>query len=241
MHQCWLHRQGAPDCLLFFAGFGMDPEPFRAIPCRDYDLLMFWDWREIAPLDPSALGRYRRRQLVAWSMGVLTAAHVLGPAMADLAAAAAVNGTLRPIDDRAGIAPPRYQQIQAALNEETLTNFYRSMFDDETAAECFLNHRPRRDLNGLRQELAALWQLALDKTLPADHFRTVVVGQRDRVIPARNQLRAWGRSRCRLLPLPHFFFSLETAPQQGTDKQHGWPSWDALAQDLFCGVDDGPA
>ncbi len=240
MLHSWLHQRGARDCLLFFAGFGMDPKPFRAIPCREHDLLMCWDWREPGPWTPTLPAGYRRVYLVAWSMGVPVAAHILGPVMRELAGAAAVNGTLHPIDDRCGIAPQRYQETLTALNEPTLSDFYRSMFDDGHAAAAFLAHRPRRGIVELRDELAALWRLSLEEAPPADHFTTVVVGQRDRVIPARNQLRAWGRARCRLYPLPHFFFHLGTELSPAADITCGWPSWDALARDLFGGGDHGP-
>jgi len=227
MRQDWLHQRGGPDCLVFCAGFGMDPEPFRDIACRGHDLLMLWDWRDLRGFDPAPLRKkYRRLRLLAWSMGVLAAARLLAAHPTELNGACAINGTLRPIDAGAGIDPRRYRETQGALNEAVLEQFHRNMFDSEAAAAHFLARRPRRDIPQLREELAALWQLALESPPPPDPFSTVVAGLRDRVIPPRNQQRAWGRSRCRLLPLPHFFLRL--SPDAA-----GWPDWDGLARDLL--------
>lgn len=47
MKFCWLHQQGNRDCLLFFAGWGMCPEPFLDIAPGSVDVLMLYDHRSM--------------------------------------------------------------------------------------------------------------------------------------------------------------------------------------------------
>lgn len=208
MQSCWLARNGTPSCLVFFAGWGMDPAPFRPLPLSGQDLLMYYDYRDLRGTEPADLlpPGYGRLTLLAWSMGVWVAAHLLAGQEQRLDAAVAVNGTLTPIDDRCGIPELAYAQMLAAFSPETLLTFYRSMFSEQTDQDRFLAHRPRRAEEEIREELAALRDQYRSSGPAPDLYQRCLVGSRDRVFTARVQVRSWGRERCRQVPAPHFPF-----------------------------------
>jgi len=101
MRTCWLHKRHTSSCLLFFAGWGMGPEPFRIIPSPDLDLFMVYDYRDLQLPDLDALqAAYRHLHLLAWSMGVWAAGLLLAEKRNIFTTTTAVNGTLAPIDDK---------------------------------------------------------------------------------------------------------------------------------------------
>jgi pimeloyl-[acyl-carrier protein] methyl ester esterase len=209
MHSCWLAQQkGASSCILFFSGWGMDPTPFRIVPAVGHDLLMFHDYRE---MDRDRIGDmipagYRQLHLLAWSMGVWAAGFLLEPFRDRFASAAAVNGTVTPIDDRRGIGAGAYEEMLGNFSPKTLDAFYQSMFTDRRESENFLRNRPRRPLDTILEELVVLRRAYLEHGPAQDIFTRKIVGSRDRIFTARCQVRAWGRDNCTVLPLPHFPF-----------------------------------
>lgn len=186
----------------------MDPAPFRSLPAAGYDLLMLYDYRE---LELDRIGNmlpagYRHLYLVAWSMGVWVAGFLPRSCCNRFAAAIAVNGTTTPIDERRGIAPKAFDDMIGAFSAGTLEAFYRNMFYDRRQADLFFRNRPRRPAESILEELVLLRRAYLEHGPSADIFTRRIVGSRDRIFPARSQLRAWGRDRCTVMQLPHFPF-----------------------------------
>ncbi len=206
METAWLHRTGQRDCLLFFSGWGMDPEPFRALPAECLDLYMLYDYRTLGPISLEPFTGYERLHLLAWSMGVWVAGHLLAGRAEAFATSTALAGTLVPVDEKKGIPPASYQTLVESFSQQTLDGFYRSMFDDEAQQERFLAVRPKRSLPELDQELRAFRQ-AFDQHGPgADIFHRAIVTGRDRIYSGRNQLRAWGKGRSTVTNWTHFPF-----------------------------------
>lgn len=208
MQTCWLSRTGQSSCLLFFAGWGMDPAPFRPLAFKGHDLLLFYDYRALDRVDPAALlpPGYQRLILLSWSMGVWVAGHLLAGQRHRLSTAMAVNGTLTPIDDRTGIPVRAYTDMLTAFSPQILLDFYASMFIDRAGLKLFLANRPERAAGEIRSELADLRARYQVHGPAADIYSRHLVGSRDRIFPARAQVRSWGREQCRLLPCPHFPF-----------------------------------
>ncbi len=227
------------------AGWGMDPEPFNSIPAYDVDVLMVYDYSQMAGIDwVTVLADYGNKygnkygnssgnnsgnsekrgrvHLLAWSMGVWVASREFTAGRLPLfSSATAIAGTCFPIDDRLGIPRAIFSDTVDNLSPEVLTAFYGSMFDSESEQRRFLQHRPNRPVEELRQELINLktrYQQSA-ATATQDIFQRRIVCKRDRVFPARNQLRAWGRKNCDIFILPHFPF-------------YQWASWDDLLREL---------
>jgi biotin synthesis protein BioG len=215
MNISWLNRQGHPDCVLFMAGWGMEPAPFLPIPTGNLDVCMVWDYCNLAT-DPlyKALSDNANRSihLLAWSMGVWVAATLLHEL--PFASTTALAGTCTPVDDRLGIPVNVFDNMIESFSAGTLDNFYTSMFSDTAECKQFLQTPPDRSQSELLEELVFLRSTAPGNPA-SDIFDTHVVTGRDQVFPPRNQLRAWGKQNCTTRSLPHFPFYTQ-------------PSWEEL-------------
>ncbi|MCI5224547.1 MAG: DUF452 family protein [Candidatus Electrothrix sp. AR4] len=220
MKTCWLNQQDNQDCIVFMAGWGMMPEPFMDIPPGSTDVLMVYNYRTMDDWDfPDFLRKNSPKNihLLAWSMGVWTAAMLLRNDLQtcrSFSSTTAVGGTCQPIHDRFGIPEQTFDRTIRDLSPAALVAFYRSMFDNSEEAEQFLQHRPHRHrpLADLRLELTALRRICGELSDIPNIFKNRIVTRRDQIFPARNQMRAWGRNACTSVALPHFPF-------------YQWSSW----------------
>jgi biotin synthesis protein BioG len=215
MKTCWLRRKGSSDCLLFMSGWGMGPEPFAEVDFGLSDVLLVYDYRDWTASELAVLAERSNVHLLAWSLGVYAAAWLAqhDPLFAALPfrSATALGGTLQPVDDRCGIPAQQFEAMLKCLTPNALDVFYRSMFDEEREVEHFLRRKPGRSVVELRDELESLYKLCRSSQaqLPDIYSRRIVTA-RDRIFPARNQIRAWGREKSSLLALPHFPFYAES-------------------------------
>jgi biotin synthesis protein BioG len=220
MKSCWLNRTNNRDCILFMAGWGMGPEPFKSMVPEEVAVLMIYDYRNIDQLDIRALlPDTPRLHLLAWSMGVWAAGRLLTEIR--FSSATAVGGTCRPIDDKLGIPEQVFDETIDNFSPAVLANFYSAMFDSPGQARRFLDTPPDRPLQELKEELMNLRSACRMQPEVKDIFNSRLVTSRDRIFPARNQIRAWGRDNCKSIPLPHFPFYqqpdwLELSGQAGT-------------------------
>lgn len=208
MQTTWMHRNHHRECIVFFSGWGMDPAPFRSLPAGDRDLYMVYDYRELEPLALDPLAGYDRLHLIAWSMGVWVAAHLLVDRADAFASRTALGGTLAPVDKQRGIPPERYAAMVDDFNQETLDGFYRNMFDSEDQLTRFLANRPQRGLDELHAEMVAFRHWFHQYGEAGDLFTQKIITSRDRIFSGRNQLRAWGKDCGTVRNWPHFPFSL---------------------------------
>jgi biotin synthesis protein BioG len=216
MQSCWLVQEDKSSCILFLSGWGMDPAPFRSIPAGDHDLLMVYDYRQVEPAAIMELtGKYDVLHLVAWSMGVWIAGKFFSAYKDRFASATAVNGTLMPIDDQCGIPPKAFNGMINEFSTTVLEGFYRDMFDQQDQVERFLNSRPDRSAGSVLDELQTLQQMYSELGPGDDIFDRKIVGSRDRIFPARSQLRCWGGGNCERIKAAHFPF-------------YDWSSWDLI-------------
>ena len=192
----------------------MDAAPFESIPAVDHDLLMVYDYRQVAPETILTLtGKYDFLHLIAWSMGVWIAGKFFADSKERFTSATAVNGTLTPIDDQCGIPPELFDAMISGFSTSGLEEFYLNMFDRQETACRFLNSRPRRSLESVRQELKTLRRVYAELGPGNDIFDHKLVGSRDRIFSARAQQRSWGKDNCHRIKAAHFPF-------------YDRPSWD---------------
>ncbi len=212
MKTCWLHRADHPRCLVFMAGWGMGPEPFFGLPSDSCDLLMVYDYRTIESstlLNSLSDSTYSHIDLLAWSMGVFAAATLGDEITFDQATA--IGGTCTPVDDTYGIPGAFFDTMIENFSEATLKQFYTSMFSNSLKAGPFLANQPIRPLAELLEELVSLRAACTSQQPPPDIFNLHIITGRDRIFPARNQLRAWGGDNSTTFPWPHFPFYDQTA------------------------------
>ncbi|HEB48983.1 MAG TPA: DUF452 family protein [Desulfobulbus sp.] len=210
MHCHWLHRNSSnTGCILFMAGWGMDPAPFAGLSLPGHDLLMVYGYTDPEPPPLTLLAGYRQRRLLAWSMGVWAAACLLRPPPSFFTSCTALAGTLQPIHDRCGIPVSAFEAILATLDQKAADAFYRSMFDDPDQARRFFANRPHRSAADLRTELAWLKAACLGQGPGPDIFDQRIITSRDRIFPARNQKRSWRQAATGMRKWPHFPFYRE--------------------------------
>jgi len=150
--------------------------------------------------------QYSNLNLIAWSMGVWVAAHLFFGLETRFSRTIALGGTLQPIDDHLGIPVAAFDATLEGLNEARLEEFYTSMFADPSQADTFMSNRPQRSVSSVQEELISLKQSVNAPGAVQDIYSHPIVTMRDRIFPARNQLRAWGKEKSEKKKWPHFPF-----------------------------------
>ena len=215
MKSKWLQQGAHPDLLVFWNGWGMDDRPFEHLSAKAHDVLMIYDYRD--PALPDDLVRsedaYCRIRQVAWSFGVWAAGTWAKTAPANASFDLAMNGTSAPIHAQYGIPPEAFDEMASQLTPERRDLFYRDMFTNEEEAVRFFNQPPNRAFAEQHEELLAVQAAPAPQPAP---FVTALVSGRDRIVPARSQLRFWkGRGAMRKAESGHFPFYL-------------WQTWEDL-------------
>lgn len=169
----------------------MDAAPFAGLSRNGYDIAVVWDYT-CETADATPLRRYSEVVVVAWSLGVMSAARTLPGMSLPVTLAIAVNGTLAPADDELGIPVAVFDGTLAGLCDVTLRKFRRRMCGSAVAYSRFEQTVPQRTLESLRAELAAL-RFRASEGGSADNIRwnLALIGDSDMIFPAVNQLRAW--------------------------------------------------
>ncbi|PUV21513.1 DUF452 family protein [Sphingobacterium athyrii] len=195
--------------ILFFAGWGMDEQPFLSNGRSDRDLIIAYDYHSLA-LDESLLRGYEEIQVFAWSMGVWAAAQVL-PGLKSrnypVRTCTAINGTAFPIDDEKGIPNQVFKGTLATLSERTLDKFRLRMCGSKELLQQFLANTPKRDIESLRKELIAIGEQVAAYSGTAFQWDQAYIGTEDRIFSPENQRRAWNHT-------PHRFFDAGHYPQK---------------------------
>lgn len=191
MKQHFIINNNQKHLLLFFAGWGMDENPFLHIPPTACDRMICYDYRSLT-FDAALLRDYTDIALIAWSMGVWAASQVMKQCPdLPVSQSIAVNGTLYPIHETKGITPSIFEATLEGLNAQTLQKFQRRMCGSAAEYELFQTTAPQRPLEELKEELAAIRQQCLSLS-PSDFvWQTAVIGQNDRIFLPDHQWLAW--------------------------------------------------
>lgn len=196
MKRVYIVHENHPRLLIFFAGWGADETPFKDYRPANSDYMICYDYRDLS-FDPQIFRNYKQLIIIGWSMGVWAASQVLGRIMASgstlpiICGAVAINGTPFPIDEERGIPPTIYHGTLDGLTGASLHKFLRRMCANSTEFKKFLAVTPRRPLEELRDELAAIEATYTAQPAYAFEWGTAVVSTEDRIIPPDNQRRAW--------------------------------------------------
>lgn len=215
MKQRFIIKNNQKRLLLFFAGWGMDETPFRSlhpsqalhpsdcnqttdynqsIYCNqitDCDWMICYDYRTLE-FDAMLLEEYIDITLIAWSMGVWVASHIMQrhPHL-PVSKSIAINGTTHPIHETKGIAPTIFEGTLQGLNEQTLLKFQRRMCSSTADYEAFRSVAPQRPADELKEELAAIQQHYLSSP-PSDFcWQKAIIGNNDRIFLPDHQWLAW--------------------------------------------------
>ena len=187
--------------LVFFAGFGLDENPFRPLAARSpFDLFVIYDYRDLTL--PPWPGGYRSYFVLGWSLGGLVALKLKDTLPGPLLVLGTTGLLCHP---ELGIHPRVYDLTLEGLRKygkKSLLKFYENMFSGEEGLETFLANRPQRDLAGVVEEL----KRARSLKAPKPEGVQVIITGKDRIIPPRAQRRFWQDYPARELPWGHFPF-----------------------------------
>ncbi len=180
MRYKWLHKYNNKKVIIFFNGWGMDESVVKHLDNEDFDILMFYDYNTIdTDFDRNELNNYSQKYLVSWSMGVMTAT------LFDIEyqSKTAINGTLKPIDDRYGIPERIYNLTLKGFSPKGAERFIKSMFYED----CVLPE-VKREFENQKSELEALTHYHSDLNFRYDK---IIISEYDKIIPAKNQTSFW--------------------------------------------------
>lgn len=199
MKQTFIIRNNGKHLLLFFAGWGMDETPFRHIHPAECDWMICYDYRSLE-FDTTLIQAYSKISLIAWSMGVWAASQVMKqyPSL-PVSQSTAINGTLYPIHETKGITPSVFEGTLQGLNAQTLLKFQRRMCGSAADYKAFQTIAPKRPVEELKEELAAIRQQYLS-SLPSEFvWQTAIIGDNDRIFLPDHQEQAWRNKAISLL------------------------------------------
>ncbi len=217
MEVSWLHKGKNKKLIVFCNGWGMDGCPFVELASSDYDVCMFYDYRQIGGQLPieSDFWQYRQIHLISWSMGVWAGQKLFADKRHLLDRTIAVNGTLCPIDDNYGIPVQVYDATLARFSEATRLKFYQRMCREKSVIKRFLARQPERSVQDQAEELLTVKKMADCQESKRSIYREVLVSEQDFIVPTANQLNFWRHGSVTRLKGYHFPFYL-------------WRSWDQL-------------
>ncbi len=171
----WLNKQNNKKVIIFFNGWGMDENVVKHLDMEDFDIVMFYDYNNLET--DFILEDYPEKYLVAWSMGVMVASKFdFG-----VKSAAAVNGTLKPIDAEFGIHPKIYDLTIRGFNEKGREKFIQNMCEEKIICA--------RELENQKSELSAIKTYSANENFK---YSKIFISDNDKIIPTKSQCAFWG-------------------------------------------------
>ena len=181
MEYKWLNKKNNKNLIIFFNGWGMDESIVNHLEFENNDLLMFYDYNSLdTNFDFSLLEIYKNKYLIAWSMGVMTATLF----EIDYVSKTAINGTLKPIDDKYGIPKRIYDLTLKGFSEKSAEIFIKNMFSEPVKLPII-----KRSTENQKSELEALTHYSSNFNFKYDR---IILSSEDKIIPTKNQIAFWG-------------------------------------------------
>ena len=158
----------------------MDESVVHHLEFSDYDILMFYDYNNLdTNFDFNSLDKYKNKSLIAWSMGVMVATLF----NQKYTSATAINGTLKPIDNKFGIPQKIYDLTIKGFNEKGAQRFIKSMFNENIELP-----QISRDIENQKSELSALKNYTANSNFK---YNRIILSDNDKIIPTKNQIAFW--------------------------------------------------
>ena len=174
----WLNRKNSSKLIVFFNGWGMDESVVEHLNPNDFDVIMFYDYNSL-DTDMKIPSSYKEKFLIAWSMGVMVATLFDN----DYKSKTAVNGTLKPIDNKFGIPVKIYELTIKNFSPAGAKRFIENMFSEPIQLPDV-----KREFDNRKTELEALKNYQANTYFKYDR---IIISDNDKIIPTKNQCAYW--------------------------------------------------
>lgn len=192
----------AEKLVVFFGGFACGESFFKGVKIPDdCDVLMLCDYRGLGcDWDfESEVEKYARVGLVAWSFG-LGVAESFPRVMRAAGTRVAICSSVRPLDENCGISEAIFKKTLQNFDIVGAKKFFSRAYGEVSPPDWELS---AERLEELKQELSFLGNLLRGKFFDAENWTFALGALGDRIFPARNMRRAWGK-KLALLDGGHF-------------------------------------
>ena len=196
----WLNKKGNLNLIVFFSGWGMD-EKSVILDYRNFDFIVLYDYED-SKIDAKLvkeISDYDNAYIIGWSMGVIMST-LLFDKINNIKKKIAVNGTLKIVDDKFGIPTKIFEATLNNLNAKTIEMFFKNMGYKDFKT-------PNRNFESQLNELKFIKNF-YDGNIFQYNFDKVIIGNKDIIVPYRNQKRAWENNSCLYLDCGHYCFNL---------------------------------
>ncbi len=196
----WLNKKGNLNLIVFFSGWGMD-EKSVILDYRNFDFIVLYDYED-SKIDAKLvkeISDYDNVCIIGWSMGVIMST-LLFDKINNIKKKIAVNGTLKIVDDKFGIPTKIFEATLNNLNAKTIEMFFKNMGYKDFKT-------PNRNFESQLNELKFIKNF-YDGNIFQYNFDKVIIGNKDIIVPYRNQKRAWENNSCLYLDCGHYCFNL---------------------------------
>jgi len=213
MQYHWLNKQNNKKLIVFFAGWSFDYKPFECLDCKNYDVLVLYDYNDLTL--PKIEEAYDKKILITWSMGVFIA-YLLKEVLPKFDQKIAVNGTPYPVNNEFGIPQKTFDLTLKYAETGLQGKFYQNVFTNQEFLGKYLENPIERSIENRVSELVTLDKLIKTTKIEYDKkfYNKAIVGLSDKIIPTKNQLTFWGNL-AKTVDCGHFPF-------------YNYKSWDEL-------------
>ncbi len=204
--QChWLNKKNNEKLIIFFSGWSFDFNPFTFLNCKDFDVLLVYDYNDISQLPP--LENYREKYLISWSMGVFIA-YLLRENFKNFDKKIAINGTPFPVHDEFGIPFKPFLLTLRHAKTGLKGKFYRNIFSYDEEFEIYSRTPVERTIENRENELKSLYnKIKSTETVYENFYDFVLISVNDKIIPTKNQINFWkDQASYKILECGHFPF-----------------------------------
>lgn len=209
MQYNWLNKKNNNKLLIFFCGWSFDYKPFERLNCKDFDVLIFYDYKNHKL--PVIIPDYDECYLLTWSMGVYIA-YLLRDKLPEFNEKIAINGTPFPIHNELGIPERTFDLTLKYVDTGLQGKFQRNLFNEEQDYEKYTHNVVQRKIPDQAQELFELKNFITSSNLSYEKFYDcAIISKADKIVPAKNQINCWkNRAEIVLLESGHFpFYNFE--------------------------------
>ncbi len=199
MRYFWINKQKNSNLIIFFSGWGMD-EKSVFLNYENFDIVIFYDYKDII-IENNLMEEflnYKSVYLIAWSMGVIISTLVIKK-LNNIKKSIAINGTLKIIDDKFGIPKKIFNSTLNNLNKMTILSFFNNMGYKDFKI-------PNRNFESQFIELKSIENFYKNNNFNAN-FDRILIGEKDIIVPYKNQKRAWENKNFITIDGGHYIFN----------------------------------